>query len=137
MRNVWYFNKDLLICWFIYRELLLVADEIYIGCLTNHKFQGFLTILLPQSNVSFWRWFELHGFFLLDIPSCIFNQNVWICFYEWLDGSNYYPETSFTTKAAITLFYKKLESNLSPWSSLCHYESQSSNSPNSCIAVVW
>ena len=28
--------------------------------------------------------------FLFDIPSCIFNQNAWICSYKRLGGSNYY-----------------------------------------------
>ena len=29
--------------------------------------------------------------FLLHIPSCTFNENAWICSYERLDSSNYYP----------------------------------------------
>ena len=93
-----------------------------IAYLRNYKIKEFLTIFSPESNVSFCRWFELYGLFSLDIPSCTFNQNAWICSYERLNGSNYYPssEPNFATKKTITFFFTF------PQSCLRHYERPSS-----------
>ena len=104
-----------------------------IAYLRNYKIKEFLTIFSPESDLSFCRWFELYRLFLLDIPSCTFNQNAWIRSYERLNGSNYYPssEPNFATKKTITFFFTF------PQSCSRHYGSQSSKLLNSGVAIVW
>ena len=83
-------------------------------------------ISLSKSNVYFCRWFEPYGRFCSIFFCTSLTRMRGSVFYELLDHSNYYLlcQSSFGTKATITLFYWQLESSFNPEIFLCHYESE-------------
>ena len=83
-------------------------------------------IFLPMSNVSFCEWFKLYKFFcLIFLCTCLIKTHGFAFTNGWM------------VKTTITIFYRQIESSVSPQSCLCQYESQSSKFLNSCIAIVW